>query len=74
MLEAVAVQLENNRCHQEQVRKDFYRYSDLAAQAKIQLMRLVVEQINLKIWGVRNEVQEAENVDCETIDGCKGTK
>ena len=74
MLDAVAVQLENNRRQQGQIRKDFYRYSDLAAQAKIRLMGLAEEQINLKIWGMRNAIPEAENVDCKTIDGCKGTK
>ena len=75
MLEAVAIQIENNRRQQEQIRKDFYRYSDLAAGAKIQLMQLTKAQIHLGVWGCRNAIlQEKKNTDAESIGRCTGTQ
>jgi len=68
MSDTVADQLENNRRQQEQIRRNLNRYSNLVELARIRLMQLTKEQINLKVWRVRNEIQEAENVDCETID------
>ncbi len=68
MLEAVATQLENNRCQQKQIRRDFNRYSNLAAHAKNELQKLTREQIHLKEWGCRNAKLLEENATRETID------
>ncbi len=74
MLEAVATQMENNRRQQELCRKDFYRHSALATQAKIQLMQLVKDQIDLKMWGNRNAKLQEKITDAESIEGCAGTQ
>lgn len=68
MLEAVAIQLENNRRQQEQIRKEFHRYSAMAVQAKSQLMQLTKEQIHLRVWGCRNAELQTKNDTSETLD------